>query len=84
VIFGLLAWYEMTSWFLMLVIHLVGFVGVMILFLLPEEKQWRFIRAFAGMVIASSKNPQPRDYEIIEQLEALERQDKKSTPDSGV
>ena len=83
VIFGLITWRYSELWYVQVVIHSLGFIGALVLFLLPDEKKWRFIKALARMGI-DSRNPQPENYEIIDKLEELERKEKESTRDSGV
>ena len=76
-IFGLITWNYGQLWNLMVVIHALGFVGAIVLFLLPEEKQWGFIKALARMQSGSTDNSQSESSEILAQLDELEREEKK-------
>lgn len=57
----------------MVVIHVLGFVGAMVMFLLPEEKQWQFLKALARMQAGSGDNPNSESSESLQQLDELER-----------
>jgi hypothetical protein len=80
-IFGYFTWWFRELWYSLVAIHALAFVGATVLFSLPEEKQLGFIKAFARMAAASSKNPTSESSQIVYQLEELERKEKKSTRD---
>ena len=63
----------------MLVLHCLGSIGLGVLLVLPEEQQWRFIKAFASLTVEASNNPDPKSYELLNEVEELERQDKEKT-----
>jgi hypothetical protein len=76
-IFGYLTWSENYLFYPMVVIHCLGFIGAFVVFLLPEEKQWKFIRGFAAFSVATSKHQQSEDYqEILGEIDKLERKSK--------
>jgi len=79
-IFGLITWNYGQLWNVMVVIHVLGFVGAMVMFLLPEEKQWQFIKALARMQAESGKNVASEPNEVLAKLEEFERKEKKRTP----
>ena len=60
----------------MVVIHVLGFVGAMVMFLLPEEKQWQFLKALARMQAESGKNVASQPNEVLAKLEEFERKEK--------
>jgi len=61
---------------MMVVIHVLGFVGAMVMFLLPEEKQWQFLKALARMQAESGKNVASQPNEVLAKLEEFERKEK--------
>jgi hypothetical protein len=79
-IFGLITWNYGQLWNVMVVIHVLGFVGAMVMFLLPEEKQWQFIKALARMQAESGKNVASEPNEVLAKVEEFERKEKKRTP----
>ena len=78
-IFGFLTWSHTGLWYFMLVLHCLGSIGLGVLLVLPEEQQWRFIKAFASLTVEASNNPDPKSYELLNEVEELERQDKEKT-----
>ncbi|MDQ2856122.1 MAG: hypothetical protein M3R68_07315 [Acidobacteriota bacterium] len=76
-IFGFLTWSHNDLFYFMVILHCLVFIGALVLFLLPEEKQWKFIRGFSEFSVAANKNPKPEDYEEIRgEIDKLERKSK--------
>jgi hypothetical protein len=78
---GFLTWSHSELFYLMVVIHCLGFIGAIVIFLLPEEKQWKFIRGFAAFGVAANKHPQSEDYEEL--LSEIDRLESKSKDEGG-
>lgn len=51
VVFGILTRSESGLWHLIVALHACGFICTFIVLLLPEDKQWRFLKAVARFSI---------------------------------
>jgi hypothetical protein len=75
--FGYFTWSITELWYFMLVLHCLGFIAAVALFLQPTEIQWKFLKAFASSVGQND----PKSNEMLSKLEEFELQDQ--TEQSG-
>jgi len=75
-IFGFVTRSYAGLWYFMLALHCLALICATVVFLLPQERQWRFITALAELSVRTGKNPDPESYELLRELEELERKEK--------
>ena len=82
-VFGFLTW-SFDLWYFIMLIHCVAFVGAIFYCLLPDERQWQFLKSLAGFVREQGHGEDGTGYEPLAELADLERKAKRSTNEKEI